>query len=380
MGLGQARIAADHAAGAAGSKLLGLELIRFACAMIVLLFHFQHFAMIGDGVADETLPVTALLWPIYRYGSFGVEIFWCISGFIFYWKYADAIHARLVSVRTFFWLRFSRLYPLHFATLLVVAALQPTYAALAGRPFVYDNGVTNFLLQLALADQWFGSRDMSFNGPIWSVSAEVFVYVLFFLVMRTVGRQLWLILAAAGVGLFAIGLGGSSAPMVCAGFFFAGGGAAEWLRSTRANARPRESRLLAATIFLIATAVLTFVAMGPPGQTEMLVYLLAASPPVLFLLAQDMAWLDRWQRPIQDAGNLTYSTYLIHFPIQLAVAVASLWLGLTVPVGEAWFLAAYVAVVLIAGRVVFARFERPMQDLVRNAALTPTRPQKAASA
>lgn len=380
MGLGQARITAEHATGAAGSKLLGLELIRFACAMVVLLFHFQHFAMIGDGVASETLPLTALLWPIYRYGSFGVEIFWCISGFIFYWKYADAIHARLVSARTFFWLRFSRLYPLHVVTLLAVAALQPAYAALAGRSFVYDNSVASFLLQLALADQWFGSRDMSFNGPIWSVSAEVFVYVLFFLAMRTVGRRLWLILAAVGMGLFAIGLGGSSPPLVCGGFFFAGGAAAEWLRSARAQARPAESRLLAALIFLIATAVLALVAGGTPGQTEVFVYLLAATPPVLFLLAQDMAWLHRWQRPIQDAGNLTYSTYLIHFPLQLAVAVAALGLGITVPVGEAWFLAAYIAVVLITGRFVFVRFEGPMQDLVRTVALAPTQPRKIASA
>ena len=369
----ETRTTADTAPGTPGPKLLGLELLRFTCAMVVLVFHFQHFSMIGDGVASERLALTELLWPVYSYGSFGVEIFWCISGFIFYWKYAASIHARLVDARTFFWLRVSRLYPLHLVTLVAVAALQPAYAALAGRPFVYDASLTNFILQLALADQWVGSRPMSFNGPIWSVSAEVFVYLLFFLLMRSVGRRPWLILAAIGAALAAIGLGGGSAPTVCAGYFFAGGAAAEWLRSSHAQRRPRKSRLMAAALVSAAIAALAIVADGVPSQVEILVFLLAATPPLLFLLAQDLPWLDRWQGPIQLAGNLTYATYLIHFPLQLAFAIAVLRFGLTVPVGQAWFLAAYVGIVLVSGRLLFLHFEGPMQDLVRSLALAPRR-------
>jgi peptidoglycan/LPS O-acetylase OafA/YrhL len=373
MGAQQARITAENAAGAGGSKLLGLELLRFACAIVVLMFHFQHFAMIGDGVANEPLTLRTLLWPIYDYGRYGVEVFWSISGFIFYWKYADAIHAGLVGARRFFWLRFSRLYPLHLLTLLIVAALQPAYAALAGKPFVYGNGTTDFILQLGLADQWPGSRALSFNGPIWSVSAEVFVYLLFYLVMRAFGRRLWLIPVAAGFASIGIGLGGPSAPMVCVGYFFTGGAAAEWLRCERARTRPGEARLIAALLILAAVACLAVVADGAPDQPQVLLFLMAATPPALFVLAQDMPWLVRWQRPIEIAGNLTYSTYLIHFPMQLAFAIAALGLGLTVPVGEPWFLAAYLAAVLGAGRLVFLRFEGPMQDAVRKLALAPAR-------
>jgi peptidoglycan/LPS O-acetylase OafA/YrhL len=86
-----------------------------------------------------------------------------------------------------------------------------------------------------------------------------------------------------------------------------------------------------------------------------------------------MPWLDRWQRPIEAAGNLTYSTYLLHFPMQLAFAVAAMATGITIPIGEAWFLAAYLAAVLIAGRAVFLSFERPLQDMIRNTALAPRR-------
>ena len=86
-----------------GSKLLGLELVRFACAMAVLVWHFHHFAMVGDGSAmyGPHMPLGTLLYPFYHFGLFGVQIFWCISGFIFYWKYAGAIANRQVEPKRF---------------------------------------------------------------------------------------------------------------------------------------------------------------------------------------------------------------------------------------------------------------------------------------
>ena len=56
-------------------------------------------------------PFYALLWPLYDYGQFGVQIFWGISGYIFFWKYGAAIHARKVAARDFFWLRFLKAVP-----------------------------------------------------------------------------------------------------------------------------------------------------------------------------------------------------------------------------------------------------------------------------
>ena len=151
------------------SKLLGLELIRFACAMTVLIFHFKHFALTSGLTANRgiDMPLALPLSLFYTYGAYGVQVFWCISGFIFYWKYADALAARRIEPKRFFWLRFSRLYPLHFVTLLVVAGLQPIYTSLAGQPFNYaDNGASRFVAQLFLADQWGASRALSFNAPI----------------------------------------------------------------------------------------------------------------------------------------------------------------------------------------------------------------------
>ncbi len=97
------------------------------------------------------------------------------------------------------------------------------------------------------------------------------------------------------------------------------------------------------------------------------------APPIIFLWAQEFRFFDRWHKWIQAAGNLTYSTYLIHFPIQLGVGILVMATGIRLPVGEAWFLIAYLAATIVFGRIVFVRFEGPMQDWIRAATLEPKR-------
>jgi peptidoglycan/LPS O-acetylase OafA/YrhL len=81
----------------ATSKLLGLEGLRFLATFSVLIWHYQHFAYVGDKPVDlirSELPFYGLLLPFYEVGEYGVWIFWCISGFIFFWKYREAISDR----------------------------------------------------------------------------------------------------------------------------------------------------------------------------------------------------------------------------------------------------------------------------------------------
>ena len=354
------------------SKLLGLEIIRFACALAVLVCHYHHFALIGDGrlMDGPHAPLEWLLFPFYQYGSFGVQIFWCISGFIFFRKYAAALTERAVEAKRFFWLRFSRLYPLHFVTLLLVAAIQPAYSALAGHPFVYDNnGPLQFLLQLFLADQWGGSFQYSFNGPIWSVSAEVLVYLAFFLLMRTFGKSPWLVVGGIAAGLASLWSGAISPALICGAYFFAGGAASEALED-----HSRRRTWLIGAIALLGTGALAapFLDLGDSDTDRLATWLLVMTPPLLFVAAQDWRWLDRWQAAIQAGGNLTYSTYLIQFPLQLIIVTALLALGIAPPVDKAWFLFAYLAATIILGRLVFVRFEAPAQRMIRAATLVRT--------
>ena len=351
-----------EAARADADKLLGLELLRFTSALAVLFFHYRHFAhLTGIGpIGRATVPFYALLWPLYEYGQYGVQVFWGISGYIFFWKYGAAIHAKTVAAGDFFWLRFSRLYPLHIATLTAVIVLQAVHRQVAGSNFIFpteDAGL--FLRQLFLATDWGTQSPFSFNGPIWSISAEVAVYGGFFLAVRRFAPTLKLCAAAiaACLGLQLAGLDWVS--IACAAYFFAGGLAA--------LLRPKSARPAAVALgVLIALCIAT----GTLGNRDKLpTILLLAVPCLLVILTRDWWFLSRWQKQVQFAGNLTYSSYLLHFPLQLTLAILVAASGIFPPLTSPWFLAAYLAVTLGAATLSYRYFELPAQHWIRQRAL-----------
>ncbi len=176
------------------NKLLGLELIRFLSAFAVLVFHYQHFQF-RDGTLSPDFqrtrqPFYSALSFVYEQGFHGVQLFWCISGFIFFWKYRETLAGRRLSGRRFFVLRFSRLYPLHLATLLLVSLLLVLYHRTNGGVFVYRyNDLRHFVLQLFMASNWGFQKGDSFDGPIWSISVEILVYALFYAALVFVGKS-----------------------------------------------------------------------------------------------------------------------------------------------------------------------------------------------
>ena len=211
------------------NKLLGLEVLRFLTAFAILVFHYRHFFYVADkpiGFVVERLPLYGPLRPFHDFGAFGVWVFWCISGFIFFWKYSDPVATRVIGGWQFFTLRFSRLYPLHLVTLLSVALLQSVYFNMYGCFFVYQsNDIWHFLTQLLMASDWGLAQNLSFNGPIWSVSVEVLVYLLFFVMLR-VTRSPWLNVVVVAACLDAAFRGASWQVVYCLAFFYIGGLAA----------------------------------------------------------------------------------------------------------------------------------------------------------
>lgn len=347
----------DRSQSAAG-KLLGLEVLRFASALAVLFFHYSHFAQMAGIAPVErgAIPYYGLLWPLYDYGQYGVQIFWGISGYIFFWKYGAAIHSGAVTAGRFFRLRFSRLYPLHLITLLGVIGLQAAHRQLTGSDFVYPAQDAGLLVrQLLLATDWGPAPPMSFNGPIWSISAEVAIYAVFFLAVGRFlpSRGLCVAVVLGGLALQLAGLDWVS--IACATYFFAGGLAA----LTPAGSERKAGLILAALAIVCA-------ATGMLGDRDKLpMILLVAVPCLLVLMARDLPMLTRLQRPIQFAGNLTYSSYLLHFPLQLLLAICVAASGITPVLTSPAFLAAYLGATLGAAALSYRFFELPAQQWLR---------------
>jgi peptidoglycan/LPS O-acetylase OafA/YrhL len=370
---------APEPANKPSNKLLGLEVLRFLTAFAILVFHYRHFAFIADrpvGLVNDRLPLYRLLHVFYDHGPYGVWIFWCISGFIFFWKYRDAIADRSLGGRKFLVLRFSRLYPLHIATLLLVALLQPLYFHLNGYFFVYqDNDLTHFLPQLLMASNWGYQDALSFDGPIWSISVEVLVYFFFF-VMLLATRSWLLNLAVIAACLTASGrvtadcLTTSGQIAACFAFFYAGGLAA----MARRAVTPSVYRLAAESAGWLAVIVFPLWACQYKGHlesTDFLLLLLTCTPILLFCLSRDIVMPASLQKVVEAAGNMTYSSYLLHFPIQLMTVVGFAIVRAPIPLYDDTFFGLYIGTTLVASYLTYRYFEAPAQNLIRELLLRP---------
>jgi peptidoglycan/LPS O-acetylase OafA/YrhL len=354
-------------------KLVGLECLRFTTAFAIVVWHYHQFLYVGDTVSGfvmERQPFFAVLAPFYLDGYWGVQLFWCISGFIFAWKYQTIIGSGLISFARFAMLRFSRLYPLHLVTLLVVAVLQEIYVRQQGAWFKSQyNDLWHFLLNLAYAQYWGLQQGFSFNAPSWSVSAEILVYGLFFITCRLSGeRRIAGVAVAVGTFLAAAvaqaWFGRGSNVLLVVSFFYLGVLACHlyrWIIALPTGAR----RIAYAIVAGIAVGTPVLIACG--GLTVEGTSLFLFPGVVLFFQFAIPDHHPILNRALTVLGDLTYSSYLVQFPLQLSIVLIAAWAGVRL---NEWFFSDglflfYVLSVFCVARVVFLRFERPAQSALR---------------
>jgi peptidoglycan/LPS O-acetylase OafA/YrhL len=347
---------------------------RGLASLAVVLFHFIHFYWLHGrpAVVDHSVaPLYSLLKPIYEHGGIAVNLFFCLSGFVFFWLYEREIREQRMSPIKFGWLRFSRLYPLHLATLFMVLVLQATFTATNGQPFVYTQndayhlGLNLFFLQASTLE-----RGLSFNGPTWSISVECLLYALFFVAARWGLLRTWITpVLFALVGLIAWQFGYTNIGHGIAGFFV-GGVTYHAFVAIKAS---RSARFFSIGITFGASAawaaVLTCVYAGftlsssEVADIAMIALLLPATVLALALVEvilkvdfSQLAWL----------GDISYASYLLHFPLELLLALV-LTRGL-IPrdsVTSVPGLVVFFAALIVASRVVYRRFEMPAQRWLR---------------
>jgi peptidoglycan/LPS O-acetylase OafA/YrhL len=348
--------------------LLGLELLRFACAISVLVWHYSHFYLIGEAHVGFELtqqPLYFLLKPFYEAGLLGVQAFWSLSGFIFFWKYAQPVSRGQVSIRHFAVLRFSRLYPLHLLTLLIVAALAAWYRSRQGADYVFQfNDWSHFVLQLFMASEWAGRSEWSFNGPIWSISIEVLVYGLFYLLCRLGLTRWWQVLGLTGsTGVF-YALKLTQHPIIMCAFFFYLGALTYLVHEALLKRSRMVLQLVLVMGLLAAGAGGWLVAVGKLRA----IFYVALLTPVLLLTFLNCV-KPRSARVISfvnTLGNTTYASYLLHFPIQLLVANL-MWgrQGVQLPVQHPGFLLGYLLLTFGLAALVYRVYEMPCQTWLR---------------
>ena len=366
-----------------GSKetFQSIDLLRGLSAIAILVFHFHHFLMGGGAMniasnRDREVGILNALSLLRDWGALAVMLFWMISGFVFMNVYA----AGKPKFYTFLVNRISRLYPIHIITLLVVAALQIAAMNFFGHFLIYQiNDAFHFVLNIFFASEWGFERGNSFNGPIWSVSVEVLIYAVFYIYIRYFRVNLITSSASFFVFLAFAKVWPKNMIFLCGVFFFAG-----MIVYAIYSLIPRRLRLRAAVFSLICMlgACAVGLAVGPRLPLPLTLWLIPIFGFALLALAMsEMLGLAPFYHRLRAVGDLTYSTYLWHSPLQMVFLLGAglgLW-NLNIVLTNAFFIG-YLIVVIVFSYGSFHLIERPAQRWIRASFLHSTRPINVISA
>jgi peptidoglycan/LPS O-acetylase OafA/YrhL len=144
------------------------------------------------GVAATMVVIGHICWinplfslEIVRRSYLMVDFFFILSGFVIALNYEKQIHNAITFAR-FMWLRFWRLYPLHFAFLIVFVGIEfSKYFAghsaglVANHPAFSENNLYAFVMNVLLLQGMNTTGSGTFNGQSWSISTEFYAYVVF---------------------------------------------------------------------------------------------------------------------------------------------------------------------------------------------------------
>ena len=165
-------------------EIRSLTAIRGVAALWIVLHHFW--------------PQTEGLVPhIIAKGYLAVDLFFILSGLVLFLVYQSELRTGCFNFQSFAIKRFARLYPLHFATLVlaIVILTGGPQIGLSGREIPYDLSQMIFL-HVTLLHAWGITETGGLNYPSWSLSAEAFAYVLFPLLALLVLRTRFAILSS----------------------------------------------------------------------------------------------------------------------------------------------------------------------------------------
>lgn len=311
---------------------------------------------------------------MYSSGDTFVDLFFLISGFIFSHVYGNKIIQKSISFKNFIILRLSRLYPLHLITLVVVTILQIIRYNLTNSFFVYlYQDVFHFILNLAFLQYGFFNTGFSFNGPSWSISMEMLAYGIFFGVLFKYGANKYfkyIFTATALLGIWImqgkISFISIEIGRVLLGFFLGVTLYDAYLYLKNLKSKKLIITLLLVTlsilIYLIYTSKNTFI-----GQQN-LTYTLSLYPIIILLslLFKPFSLLLS-TKPFKFLGDISYSVYMWHFPIQLGIDTINnaKILPKIIDYNSNKFIALYIFLVISVSTISYYFIEAKLQKLAR---------------
>jgi peptidoglycan/LPS O-acetylase OafA/YrhL len=356
------------------ARCYSLDVIRGLASLGIVFWHWGNFFEIGAGdpaaVAPAARPLVLLFAPLYQAGFLSVDLFFALSGFVFFSLYDERIARSLLSARQFFVLRFSRLAPLHYATLVFVLAGQALYLHETNHYFHYQvNDATHVILNLLFASAWsFTGDHHSLNGPFWSVSIESLLYVIFFVFCRLLPVRLTSVIAMSLLGLGCFFVNTELAHGIV--MFYLGGAVCLLYRRTDFPTSPKILLATVAALWLIPLVLARVPAIesshrfviGAAIYMRMIVF-----PATIYALVVYETQRGTLGKRLALIGDISYSTYLWHFPLQLVCAIVGVLLGVNGALFSSPFaLIGFFAVLILTAYLSHRLLEVPAQQILRD--------------
>lgn len=351
-----------------------LQVVRGAAALWVAFYHMGMTLLGPYGRAALDLP--AALWLGYA----GVDIFFCLSGFIIYHAHARDI-GRRERIRPFAVRRVVRVYPIYWVVTLAVVALTPWFPRLVDGGMPAAGWLAKSLLLLPQGVE-------PVLTPAWSLIHEMRFYAFFAALLFLPRRAFMPALAVFGVGAVALLHVSIAAPAVLATLpgrgllflfhpttaeFVLGVLAGMVYQGARTGART-DAGVLAAGVATMAVAVLLHDVVAPDIRYHAVAtFAIPSFLLVLGLVLVERRWPVRAPGAMTRLGDASYSLYLLHWPVMRLVApwvvptAALVWPGGLL----------LVLVATVASLALYALVERPVLRWLRRVTEGERRPAPA---
>ncbi|CAG9224185.1 Acyl_transf_3 domain-containing protein [Paraburkholderia tropica] len=350
-----------------------IEAMRGIAAIAVAIFHCRLIAWIGiRAYASGPHPrfsldtVLAYLTIPFVWGPIGVPIFFVISGYCIHRSHAARLARNPqypLDAHDFLWRRFVRIYPVLFCALLLTWALDNFSLQFHPRDTQLGDGslwtfVANLLALQGIAAPTYGS-----NTALWTLSLEVQFYLLYpllFAAHRRLGpnRTLMALMALAAVSFVLLDRHGVLIFTTYWSSWYLGAWLAE--RQVRGQRLARGWLLFATPLLLVIGDRLS---MGHGRILWCLPWALAFTPCLDALLhARPRGTLA--MRMFEKVGAFSYSLYIVHMPVCIALFY---WLlNSTRQVSILWAFACFFIALAVA-YVFHLLVERPAIAVLRRA-------------